>query len=114
MPNHVHILITPQVSLSRIMQSLKRFTARESNRTLGMTGHPFWQDESYGRLVRDECEFERIKRYIEMNPVDAGLVTEPEKFPWSSAGPILNRLQDAMLPHDGTYFRGPTVLKSIP
>jgi hypothetical protein len=73
------------------MQSLKRFTAREGNRILGLTGHPFWQDESYDRLVRDECEFAAVARYIEMNPVNAGLVTQPEQFPWSSAGPITNR-----------------------
>src|ERR1035441_6286190 len=41
------------------MQSLKRFTARESNRILGLTGQPFWQDESYDRQVRNEREFVR-------------------------------------------------------
>jgi putative transposase len=39
---------------------------------------------SYDRLVRDRREFERIKRYIEMNPVNAGLVSKPEEFRWSS------------------------------
>ena len=49
MPNHVHLLITPRAPLSKLMQSLKRFTAREANRILGLTGQPFWQDESYDR-----------------------------------------------------------------
>ena len=53
---------------------------------LGLTGKPFWQDESYDRLVRDRLEFERIRRYIENNPVRAGLVAAPEDYPWSSAG----------------------------
>jgi putative DNA methylase len=88
MPNHVHLLITPRAPVSKLMQSLKRFTAREGNRILGFTGQPFWQDESYDRLVRDEGEFQRIVRYIETNPVNAGLVAMPEEFPWSSAGPI--------------------------
>jgi REP element-mobilizing transposase RayT len=88
MANHVHLLITPHVEVSRLRQSLKRFTAREGNRMLGLTGEPFWQDESYDRLVRDETEFQRIARYIEMNPVKAGLAVRPEDFPWSSAGPI--------------------------
>ena len=91
MANHVHLLITPCVEVSRLMQSLKRFTAWEGNRMLGHTGQPFWQDESYDRLVRDEAEFPRITRYIEMNPVKAGLAAKPEDFPWSSAGPINNR-----------------------
>ena len=91
MANHVHLLITPYVEVSRLMQSLKRFTAREGNRMLGLTGQPFWQDESYDRLVRDRAEFQRIVRYIETNPVKAGLAANPEDFPWSSAGPIDNR-----------------------
>jgi REP element-mobilizing transposase RayT len=86
MANHVHLLITPAVPVSNLMQSLKRFTAREGNRMLGLTGQPFWQDESYDRSVRDNGEFQRIVRYIEMNPVKAGLVATPEAFPWSSAG----------------------------
>ena len=85
MANHVHILITPQVPICQMMQSLKRSTAREGNRLLGLTGQPFWQEESFDRLVRNDAEFERIARYIEMNPVSAGLVQAPELFPWSSA-----------------------------
>ncbi len=85
MPNHVHLLVSPRAPVSRLMQSLKRFTAREGNRLLDRTGQPFWQDESYDRLVRDATEYERILRYIEMNPVNVGLVSAPEDFPWSSA-----------------------------
>ena len=43
MPNHVHLLMTPQEAVSKVMQSLKRFTAREGNRMLGLTGQPFWR-----------------------------------------------------------------------
>jgi hypothetical protein len=35
MPNHVHLLVTPLVEMSKVMQSLKRYTAREGNRILG-------------------------------------------------------------------------------
>jgi putative transposase len=86
MANHVHVLITPRVEVSELMRSLKRFTARKANQILGLTGQPFWQDESYDHLVRDGAEFRRIAEYIEMNPVKAGLVTAPEEFRWSSAG----------------------------
>jgi REP element-mobilizing transposase RayT len=88
MPNHVHLLITPLVPASRIMHSLKKGTAREGNRVLGLTGQPFWQDESYDRLVRDGMEFDRIKYYIENNPVKAGLAATAEEFLWSSGRPI--------------------------
>jgi REP element-mobilizing transposase RayT len=109
MPNHVHILVTPINAVSKFMHSLKRFTAREANRILRTTGHSFWQDESYDRLVRDDREFERIAMYIERNPVDAGIVTEPAQFQWSSAWPIANRPQVSNLPHDASH--GSTVLK---
>ncbi len=95
MSNHVHLLMTPRMDVSKLMQSLKRFTAKEGNRMLDLTGHPFWQDESYDRLVRDATEFGRIARYIEMNPVHAGLALAPEDFRWSGGGPIDNRPQVA-------------------
>jgi len=85
MSNHVHLLFTPLIDVTKIMHSLKRFTALEANRILGRTGQPFWQDESFDRLVRDDNEFDRIRHYIENNPVKAGLVAAAEEFVWSSA-----------------------------
>ncbi len=83
MPNHVHLLVTPLVVATEWLGPLKGFTAYQANRVLGTRGR-FWQDESYDHLVRNG-EFERIKRYIELNPVKAGLAATPEEFPWSSA-----------------------------
>jgi putative transposase len=44
MPNHVHLLIQPRVTLSRITHSLKGSTARKANLILGRTSEPFWQE----------------------------------------------------------------------
>jgi REP element-mobilizing transposase RayT len=85
MANHVHLLVLPRVSPSRFLQTVKGYTAREANRLLGRTGQPFWQAESYDHWVRDEREAERIKAYIENNPVRAGLVANAGDYPWSSA-----------------------------
>jgi putative transposase len=85
MANHVHALLLPKVDVSKLMNSLKGYTAREANRLLGRTGIPFWQKESYDHWVRDDAEWNRIARYIENNPVRAGLVTVPEAYRWSSA-----------------------------
>jgi hypothetical protein len=52
---------------------------------LGRTGVPFWQDESFDRWVRNSKERGNIIRYIELNPVHANLVSEPQMFPYSSA-----------------------------
>jgi REP element-mobilizing transposase RayT len=85
MANHVHVLTTPLVPPSKLLHSLKGFTARKANRALRRTGERFWQEESYDHWIRDEGEFARVRRYIEGNPVRAGLVSSPEEFPWSSA-----------------------------
>lgn len=85
MANHVHLLIRPRIAPERILKSLKGATARWANRALGRTGEPFWQKESYDHWVRNPGEFNRIRRYIEQNPVKAGLVSNAEEYLWSSA-----------------------------
>jgi REP element-mobilizing transposase RayT len=84
MSNHVHILLTPKAPLPRITRSIKNYSAREANRILNQTG-PFWQNESYDHWIRNEREFASTLSYIERNPVTAGLVNNPEDWPWSSA-----------------------------
>jgi putative transposase len=85
MPNHVHLLATPAVALPKLMRSLKGITAKRANAMLESTGGPFWQEESYDHLVRHERKFENIRRYIERNPLRAGLVREAGEYRWSSA-----------------------------
>ena len=85
MPNHVHVLPTPQVAVPKLLASLKGITAKRANQIPGLTGRPFWQEESYDHVARDGQEFERIRRYIEENPVGAGLATIATEFQWSSA-----------------------------
>ena len=87
MPNHVHVLLYPYTDLNRITRAVKSFSARKSNETLGRTGRPFWQDESFDHWIRSRKDLEGIGSYIEQNPVKAGLVSSPEKWPWSSANP---------------------------
>jgi REP element-mobilizing transposase RayT len=86
MPNHVHLLVTPAIALPKLTKSLKGITAKGANTELALTGTPFWQEESYDHLVRNGWEFERIRAYIEENPVRAGLVEEASQYRWSSAG----------------------------
>ena len=85
MSNHVHVLLTPKAPLNRITRRVKGFTALRANAILRRRGRPFWQDESFDRWIRSDSEFQRVKSYIERNPVLAGLVDAPEKWPWSSA-----------------------------
>ena len=89
MPNHVHLVCTPLErpdgmyhSLSKIMHSLKRHTARKTNQFLGREGS-FWQHENYDHYVRDAVDFERIIDYVLLNPVRAGLVDDWTAWKWS-------------------------------
>jgi putative transposase len=85
MPNHVHVLLAPKIPPPKLMQYIKGASAREANKILGISGKPFWQHESYDHLVRTPEEFAKIRRYIENNPVKAGLASTPETYRWSSA-----------------------------
>jgi len=85
MPNHVHVVVTPRRPLPEITRWLKGSTARSANLLLGRMGKPFWQYESYDHCIRSEAELGRVIRYVERNPVAAGLVETIQDWPWSSA-----------------------------
>jgi hypothetical protein len=88
----------PQTT-AEVTRAVKNTRAREANLILGRTGLRFWQDKSYDHRVRDGKELERIVRYIEWNPVRAGLVGRAELWPWSSASEnVVWQVGD--LPHD--------------
>jgi len=84
MPNHVHVVMRPAIELSKVMAALKACSARDANRILGRAGKPFWAREYFDRLIRDRYEEARIRRYIENNPVKAGLCACSEDWVWSS------------------------------
>jgi putative transposase len=86
MPNHVHAIWQPRVSMPVIMRWLKGRTSRTSNRILGRTGRPFWQDESFDHWIRSTDELQSLIAYVENNPVKSGLAATPDQWPWTSAG----------------------------
>jgi len=87
MPNHVHAVLWPMPNhnLSAILQSWKRYTAREANKLLGRTGQPFWQPEAFDHWIRHDEEHARCCSYVVNNPVKARLCAAPEAWRWSSA-----------------------------
>ena len=96
MPSHVHWVCTlreawrgeqqraGRCARATLVRAIKGRTARGCNRLLGRQG-AFWQSESYDRVVRNEEELERFVRYVEYNPVKAGLCTRREEWEFSSA-----------------------------
>ncbi len=89
MSNHVHTVLNPMqsplgepISLSRIMHSIKRYTAQQANLALGRMGD-FWQHESYDHVIRDGNELRSIINYTVMNPVSAGQVKQWSDWRWT-------------------------------
>ena len=85
MPNHVHLVLQPRSELGDLMRWLKTATAVRANRIIGGTGRAFWRREYFDRCIRSEKELGSVMRYVENNPVSAGLAASPEEWPWSSA-----------------------------
>ena len=84
MTNHFHLLLeTREGELARGMRQLNGDYSRYFNRTHGLMGHVF-----QGRYKAILCQSERylleLARYIELNPVRAGMVALPIEWPWSS------------------------------
>jgi putative transposase len=95
MPDHYHLLIflTGAISLSALMATLGRYTARRLNQILSRSGQ-FWQEGFYDHRCRDEDDLEDRMTYIEHNPVRAALVERAEQWPYSSAHPSQSSLLD--------------------
>lgn len=85
MPNHLHVLFTVcGMSMSRIVENWKKFTAHEANKLLQRHGK-FWADDYWDTYMRGAEHVLKTRRYIETNPVKAMLVCDSWEWPWSSA-----------------------------
>ena len=85
MSNHAHLLVTAADASApaRMMQSLGRTYVRRFNWRHGRTG-TLWEGRYRSGLIDSERYFFQCSRYIEMNPVRAGIVNEPGAYRWSS------------------------------
>ena len=88
MPDHVHLLLHPRErepgfwwDLATIMKGIKGASARRINQLLETRG-TVWQKESFDRIVRDDAEFQEKWRYMDFNPFKAGLVDDPDDYPY--------------------------------
>lgn len=85
MTNHVHLLVTPRqdLAVSRFMQYLGRFYVRYFNATYDRSG-TLWECSFYSSVVEEDAYFLACQRYIELNPVRAGMTETPGEYHWSS------------------------------
>jgi putative transposase len=102
MSNHVHLLATSQLEgeLSQLMQKIGRKYARLVNLRWGRTGTLF-EGRFRSSLVDSEAYLLTCMRYIELNPVRAGMAANAWDFPWSSYEKNARGAPDGVLaPHD--------------
>jgi len=85
MTNHVHLLATPATaaSLPRMMQAVGRVYVHYFNKSCARTG-TLWEGRYKATIVDSEGYLLACMRYIELNPVRAGMATSPEGYAWSS------------------------------
>ncbi len=85
MTNHVHLLLTPAsvTAVSRVMQTLGRRYVRYINHTYRRSG-TLWESRYHASLVQADHYLLTCYRYIELNPVRAGMTDDPAGYRWSS------------------------------
>jgi putative transposase len=101
MTNHVHLLVTPgdEQGVSRMMQAQGRKYVQYFNFTYGRTG-TLWEGRYKSTLVDAANYLLTVYRYIELNPVRAGMVPHASEYPWSSyQGNALGKPIQLLTPH---------------
>ncbi len=105
MDNHLHLLATPQSAdgLSRMMQSLGRRYVGWFNARHQRSG-TLWEGRFRAGLIESERYFLACMRYIELNPVRAGLCGGPEQWRWSSAAHHMGLARDMLVREHPLYW----------
>jgi len=101
MTNHVHLLITPHTEngISKVMQSIGRYYVQYFNFQYQRTG-TLWEGRYKATLLDSDGYLLICSRYIELNPVRAGMVKDPAEYPWSSYRfNALGEENDLITPH---------------
>ncbi|MBT1072984.1 REP-associated tyrosine transposase [Pelotalea chapellei] len=85
MPNHFHLLVQPEQAdqLNKCMQWLMTSHVRRYHAHYGTSGH-VWQGRYKSFIVQEDDHLLTVARYIEANPVRAGLSATASQWPWSS------------------------------
>ncbi len=105
MTNHVHLLVTQSRlrGLSGMMQSLGRRYVKYVNDTYGRTG-TLWEGRYKASLVSTDDYMLVCSRYIELNPVRAGMIARPGDYIWSSYGHNAEGASDPLVSEHETYM----------
>jgi putative transposase len=113
MPNHCHLALWPEADgdLSRWMHWLLTAHVRRYHKHYRSSGH-VWQGRFKAFPIQDDEHLLTVLRYIERNPLRAGLVERAEDWPWSSLASGANGLRPGLL-HPGPVPRGAGWVTSV-
>lgn len=105
MSNHVHLLvgITEESGLSRFMKRLNIKYSNYYRKKRTYVGH-LWQDRFQSKVIETDEYFIQCGKYIELNPVRAGLVKFPEEYRFSSFSHYGLGLEDKLIDDDPLYI----------
>jgi putative transposase len=97
MPNHVHLVVVPEGAegLEQVLRPLHMRYAQRINRNREWSGH-LWQGRFFSAVL-DESYLWAAIRYVERNPVRAGIVARAEHYRWSSAAAHCGLRADVLL-----------------
>ncbi|MGH6894673.1 MAG: transposase, partial [Dongiaceae bacterium] len=102
MTNHVHLLFTPlagEDACAALMKNLSQHYVQHVNRIHGRTG-TLWEGRYRSCVAASEAYVLACYRYIELNPVRAGIVAHPHEYLWSSyRGNAEGRADSLLVPH---------------
>jgi putative transposase len=98
MDNHVHLLVEPavEIGLSKQMQGMSLCHTQRMNRKYHRTGR-LWESRYHSCLVEKDTYLLAVCRYIECNPVRAGMVKAVAEYAWSSARAHILGTRDPVL-----------------
>jgi putative transposase len=105
MTNHVHLLVTPEKDggLSRFMQALGRRYVRWFNDRHGRSG-TLWEGRFRSTVIAADRYLLACMRYIELNPVRAGLSAAPSEYRWSSNAHHVGRVVDPLITDPALFW----------
>ncbi len=104
MINHVHLLLTPHMKggIDKVMQILGRYYVQYFNYKYNRTG-TLWEGRYKATVLDSEHYLLTCSRYIEMNPVRAGIVEHLADYPWSSYHCNVLGIEDSLIKEHSIY-----------
>lgn len=105
MTNHIHLIVEPMEEAGSLSEMMKRINGRQTayvNRLEGRSGS-LWEGRFKASPIQRDNYLLSCCRYVELNPVRAGMVEQPSQYDWSSYRERMAMSSEMMLDENDTY-----------